>query len=292
MSTKKKKPEEENGTPTAGVRHRIVAPIQVRGNIGKSTEAIVRGEWMRARNVEWQGFDLDQDNRTLSDVFPEEVKRVELSSEPQSDLIRILRAGTQARVTTIDPRAHLQSLILETLRMLRFPELAAAEGCRLTVLVFPIDELSDMDDIDRTVAELGGSVDWVIVRNPLLQRRTRMFDGSELEAELLRLGAATLTLPALLSDTRTYLRSKEVKLGRAISPAEALKNPEIDLHITHRMVLEDWLRKLFRQYDLLAGHFLPSEEAGRIAAPEPEEVHTVASRPQRRGARVNLANIE
>ena len=136
----------------------------------------------------------------------------------------------------------------------------------------------------------------MIVRNRKLQPRTRMFDGSELEQELLELGAANLEVPALLSDTRVHLRAKEVRLGRALSFAEALQNPQVGLDWTHRLVLEDWLRKLFRQYDGLAAHLLPAEEAARLGAASAAEPVGVAAEPVRpllrRGAKVNLAAIE
>ncbi len=90
--------------PAIAIKHRVVLPIQTRGNIGKSTEAIARAEWMNARSVSWQGFDLDKANRTFNVTFPEEVRLVELSSEPESDVIGIFRAA--AAVTVIDPQAH------------------------------------------------------------------------------------------------------------------------------------------------------------------------------------------
>ena len=37
------------------VAHRLVLPIQTRGNIGKSTEAIARCEGMSQRHVQWRG---------------------------------------------------------------------------------------------------------------------------------------------------------------------------------------------------------------------------------------------
>ena len=45
-----------------------------------------------------------------------------------------------------------------------------------------------------------------------------MFDGSEIEAELKDYGAATIALPALLTDTRMALRNLEVKQGRVVNP--------------------------------------------------------------------------
>lgn len=277
-------------TPTtAPVLHRVVLPIQTRGNIGKSTECIARSEWMNSRGVTWQGFDLDKANRTFSTTFPDATKLVELSNEPEGDLIRVFRSTRQAAVTTIDPQAHQNDVILRALNMVQFPETAAEAGIRLTALIFPIDEVSDMDDIAATVENLGSKVDWVIVRNPVRQTRTRFFDGSELENHLrYGLNAATLTLPALLSDTRNYLRAQEIRIGRGISPAEALKNPELKLEMTHRMILEHWLRDAFKGFDAIASHLLPTEEASKIASP----AATNATAPVQRGRSVNLANID
>ena len=75
------------------------------------------------------------------------------------------------------------------------------------------------------VETLADSVDWVIVRNPVKIPTTKFFQGSELEAQLMDCGAARLEIPALLSDTRNHLRSREIQIGRGLSPAEALKNP-------------------------------------------------------------------
>jgi hypothetical protein len=94
-----------------------------------------------------------------------------------------------------------------------------------------------------------------------------------------------------LSDTRAHLRAKEVRLGRALSFSEALKNPDVGLDLTHRLVLEDWLRRLFGQYDALAAHFLSPEDAARLGAAL-EPAAAVPERPRKRGAKVNLAAIE
>ena len=53
---------------TSEILHRLVVPIQTRGNLGKSTEAIARCEWMSQRGVLWKGYDLDAFNRTLSTI--------------------------------------------------------------------------------------------------------------------------------------------------------------------------------------------------------------------------------
>ena len=271
------------------VKHRLVLPIQTRGNIGKSTEAIARCEWMSQRQVQWRGYDLDGFNRTLSTTFPDHVTLITDGGEPEAEIIKILRRATHAPVTVIDPRAHMNDTILRALRMVEFTKRAADNGVRATVLVFPIDEISDMDDIAATVDALGGGVDWVLVKNKVKTPRTRMFDGSELEQELEDFGAARLELPALLSDTRNHLRAVELQAGRGVSPAEALRNPDLQVDTTHRIILEDWLRTLFRGFDAIADHLLPALEASAIKA-RPEL--PAAKGAMRRGAKVNRANIE
>lgn len=82
------KTENQNGTSTQKIKHRLVLPIQTRGSLGKSTEAIVRAEWMRQNSVPWKGYDLDVYNRTLSETYPEEVTLVEPSREPVADIIK------------------------------------------------------------------------------------------------------------------------------------------------------------------------------------------------------------
>ena len=272
---------------TSEILHRLVVPIQTRGNLGKSTEAIARCEWMSERGVVWRGYDLDAFNRTLSTTYPEEVVFVEPGLEPEGELIKIFRGLAQSEVTVIDPSAHMNRTILRAMEMVRLTQLCEAVAARVTVLIYPVDEVSDMDDIAQTVEALGDSVDWVIVRNPVKIHTTKFFQGSELESQLLGFGAARLEIPALLSDTRNHLRSREIQLGRGLSPAEALRNPSIQLDIAHRIVLEQWLTEFFDRPDAVAGHLIPS---AKVKALPPARVREVVA-PKRRISGVNLENI-
>ena len=272
---------------TSEILHRLVVSIQTRGNLGKSTEAIARCEWMTERSVTWRGYDLDAFNRTLSTTYPEEVAFVEPGPEPEGELIKIFRGLAQSEVTVIDPSAHMNRTILRAMEMVRLTQLCEAVAARVTVLIYPVDEVSDMDDIAQTVEALGDSVDWVIVRNPVKIHTTKFFQGSELESQLLGFGAARLEIPALLSDTRNHLRSREIQLGRGLSPAEALRNPSIQLDIAHRIVLEQWLAEFFERFDAIAEHLIPTAKAKALP---PARVREVVA-PKRRISGVNLENI-
>jgi hypothetical protein len=101
-------------------------PIQTRGNLGKSTEAIARCEWMSQRGVFWKGYDLDAFNRTLSTTYPEEVVFVEPGPEPEEELIKIFRCLAHSEVTVIDPSAHMNRTILRAMEMVRLAHLCGA----------------------------------------------------------------------------------------------------------------------------------------------------------------------
>lgn len=241
---------------------------------------------MNRRGVAWNGYDLDAFNRTLSATY-ERVRFIEAGPEPEGELIKIFRQITQSEVTVVDPSAHMNRTILRAIDMVKLPEMCAEASARVTVLIYPVDEVSDMDDIAHTVETLTDSVDWVIVRNPVRIPTSKFFQGSELEAELLSYGARRLEIPSLLSDTRNHLRAREVQLGRGLSPAEALANADVQLDMAHRIILEQWLADLFGRFDAIAGQLIPTAKAGMLKPAAAAKVRSA----QRRVSGINLENI-
>jgi hypothetical protein len=281
------KSDNPNGTSISKIKHRLVLPIQTRGSLGKSTEAIIRAEWMRQHRIPWKGYDLDVYNRTLSETYPDEVTLVEPSREPVSDIIKILRKVNQVAVTVIDPQAHMNKTILSAIAQIDFPKFAVEAQARATVLIFPIDEVSDMEDISETVDTLGDSVDWIIVRNRERIPTTKFFDGSALEKQLQGYKAGYLDLPPLLTDTRNHLRGSQLKLGRTLSPAEAISNPSLEIDAVHRILFQKWVAEVFRRLDVIGSYLVPDEYAETIkpgAEVRPDKAH-------RRAAGINLENI-
>jgi len=270
------------------VKHRLILPMQAKGNMGKSIEAVARASWLNQRGIHWQGFDLDGDNRTLSRLFPEQTKLVPLNGQAEDldELIAILRKAIAAPVTLVDPRAHLDGQLMKALRTTHFFDIANAQAIGITIMVFPLDDLDVMTNLDAVCQFCGNQVDYVIVRNPARATKTRMFDGSELERELLNRLAGHLTIPVLSEFVKLRLAKLEAEQQRGIPFNEAIGNDELGLDIMARGVLQDWLGTLFAQYDLIAAKLLPTVEAANIkpkAAPPIGEPASV-----RRGAKVNL----
>lgn len=269
-------------------KHRLILPMQAKGNMGKSIEAVSRACWLNQRGIHWQGFDLDGDNQTLSRLFPEQTKLVPLNGQAEDldELIAILRKATAAPVTLVDPRAHLDGHLMKALSVTHFFEIANAQSIGITIMVFPLDDLDVMTNLDAVCQFCGTQVEYVIVRNPARAPKTRMFDGSELEKELLSHHAGSVTLPVLSEFVKLRLAKLEADHQRGIPFNEAIGNDQLGLDIMARGVLQDWLGTLFAQYDRIAAKLLPSVEAASItpkAAPPIGEPATA-----KRGAKVNL----
>ena len=67
--------------------------------------------------------------------------------------------------------------------------------------MFPLDDMDVMTNLDELCQFCGSQVEYIVVKNPARAARTKMFDGSLLDAELKALGATIITLP-LLSGNR------------------------------------------------------------------------------------------
>ena len=273
-------------------KHRLILPLQAKGNVGKSIETAARACWLNQRGIPWQGFDLDGDNKTLSRLFPGQAKLVPLTGQADDldELISILRKTTAAPVTLVDPRAHLDAQLLQTLRTTHFFEIAASQNIGITIMVFPLDDLDVMTNLDSVCLYCGNQVEYVIVRNPARAPKTRMFDGSELEKELLNHGAASLTVPLLSEFVKLRLAKLEADHQRGIAFNEALGNDELRLDVMARGLLQDWLGTLFNQYDRIAAKLLPAAEAAALkpkGAPPIGDPATAI-----RGAKVVLPNSQ
>jgi hypothetical protein len=272
------------------MKHRLILPMQAKGNMGKSIEATARACWLNQRGIPWQGFDLDGDNRTLSRLFPDQVKLTPLNGQAGDldELILILRKTTAKPVTVVDPRAHLDAQLMKALSATHFFDIASAQNIGITLMVFPFDDLDVMTNLDAVCQFCGRQVDYVIVRNPARAPKTRMFDGSEFEKELFDQGAVTITLPVLSEFVKLRLAKLEADHQRGIPFNEALGNDSLALDIMARGVLQDWLGTMFNQYDQIAGKLLPAVEAASIKPKIVPPIGELLS--TKRGAKANLTN--
>jgi len=270
------------------VKWRLVLPIQRKGDLGKSSEAEAFGCYLNHRGVEWRGFDLDSDNRSYSSRFPKEVTLAELGREPVDAVIALLKRAGEAKVTKWDVRAHMADWILEALRLTRFPEQAADRGGRLTVVLFPQDNMEVMNDMDEAAESLGKTVDYLIVKNRFKSADTKMYDGSELQKDLIGMGAGEMEMPVLLASGKNPLAKLSLTQGRNVTLGEAVKNNDLPLDFMARFVIEDWLKRVYYGYDKNVGLLLPPVDAAKVAPAKEEEPE---AKLRRSGRRINISNL-
>jgi len=269
------------------IQRRLITPIALRGNIGKSTTVSILSQWLTQREIPWKGIDFDSDHQSFSRAFPQQVQLVELTEEPVADVIKVMRATSEESLAVWDPRAHFADHVLAAWELVRFQELFDKENGRITTLLFPSDDVDVLSNLDQSVQRLGNSVDYVIVKNRARAPKIKMYDGSPLEADLVSLGAQTLEIPALLSIARNHLAALEAELGRGVTHSEAVGNKELTLDPMVRHIIGDWVRGIFRSFDALSPMLLPKSALSKIPKSNPVDLNAAI----RRGAKINKINL-
>lgn len=246
------------------IKSRLLATVQSKGNLGKSTECLARIEWLNSLSVQWQAYDLDDAHQSIVKRHPEQTKLIPVSGpESAEQLLRVFRNAGRTPIQIVDARAQATDQILEVMQRTHFLSVAAAQGIRMTVFLFPYDDLATMQNLETIVRTLGTAVDYVIVRNPA-KNPTRMFDGSGLQFALKEWGSAEITMPALFKSTLLQLDELEARHGRGISWAEAIGNPDLNLEVFARGDLECFLAELHAEYHAIAHLLLPTELAEKF----------------------------
>jgi hypothetical protein len=246
------------------IKSRLLATVQSKGNLGKSTECLARIEWLKSHSVEWQAYDLDDAHRSVFKRYPEQTKLIPVSGQESAEqLLRVFRNAGKTPVQIVDARAQATDEILRVIQRAQFLSIAADQGIRMTVFVFPYDDLATMQNLEGVVRELGNAVDYVVVRNPA-KNPTRMFDGSGLQSILKEWGGVEITMPAMFKSTLLQLDELEARHERGITWAEAIGNRDLKLDVFARGDLESFLADMHAEYDAIAGHLLPTEIAAKV----------------------------
>ncbi len=60
-----------------------------------------------------------------------------------------------------------------------------------------------------------------------------------------------------------------MKLGRTLSPAEAISNPTLEIDAVHRILFQKWVAEVFRRFDAVKSYLVPDEYAETIQ-PQPD----------------------
>lgn len=275
---------------TSTIKKRLILLLQRRGSIGKSTIVCLLAQFLNSAGKDWRGFDLDPDHETFHKMFKDNVTLVPLGTEPEADIIRVLKQARENTISIIDPQAHAGDKVRETLRKINFAtRFSKEDDGRLTILLFVSDDLEVLVNIQEIVQIFGPSVDYLLIKNRVKNRERvgRMFEGSEMADNLAQLGARTIEVPMLLTWALNHLSSKELELGRSVSHLEYIKNSDLDADPEAKYVVEDWLHSVFTSYMSVSDLFIPGG-LGTQSSGQPSQ-QPIA--PARRSIKLNRANL-
>lgn len=267
------------------IRHRVIVPLVRKGGVGKSTEAIVRGDWLNLRQIPWQGFDLDDEQQSFQTHHPTSVLEPIVSERREMQIAAIMEVADQRPVSVVDPKAHAFDALLRAIDDLTTEGDVAAHfqenGIRITVLLFPADDEARARDIDATVETLGSRVDYLLVDNVEKNRETLVAwrDCPLREALILEHNAREIALPSLWNEIRHLIGIVSEEAGKPLTFVEAAE--KIDM--LRRIYLERWIKDVFHQYDRVADVLLPDAEAAPILAKsrESQDVSVAKRKPKR-----------
>ena len=252
--------------PTEIVR-RIHANPQSKGNLGKSLETEMRCAWLDARSIPWRGSDLDDRHATFARRHPEDVQSYKIGNAEEANeaFLSLFRSISQdpTPVHLIDTRAQIDELFVDAFEKIDFIEQCREEGARLTLFLFPTDELESMENFTQLVKFGAGLVDFVVVNNPA-KARGKLYFGSTLEATLQQFGARTITIPTINYTTLRAMEIAENKAGRGISFAEFAAQESGHLERIMVREIQYTLSTMYPAYDQIADLLLPSELAAKV----------------------------
>ena len=210
---------------------------------------------------------MDDRHRTFSERHVKRVKvyRSEAPNEAKESFMGIFYSVMRDSfpVTAVDCRAQADQLFIDAIAEFDFLTLCKSHGIRVTLSLFPSDELESLKNMANLVKATAGQVNYVVVENKA-RNETRLFSGSTFERTLVSHGAKKICMPAITPSTMLAMEKVESTEKRGISFAE-FASPErglLDPLMASELGMA--LAKMYRQYDSIAELLLPPELARRV----------------------------
>ena len=270
---------------------RIHANPQSKGNLGKSLETELRCAWLDARGIPWRGTDLDDRHKTFATRHPQDVKLCKIGNEQEASeaFLGLFRGilHDPSPVHVIDTRAQIDELFVTAVEELDFVGLCREEGIRMTLFLFPTDELESMANFTRLVKFGAGIVDFVVVKNPV-KAKGKLYFGSSLEGTLQQYGAKTITIPNINYTTLRAMELAEIRAGRGISFAEFAAPESGHLERIMTREIQFTLSRMYSAYDAIAELLLPTELAAKLKESAAAHVATRKSKAKDDRFQLNL----
>jgi hypothetical protein len=194
-------------------------------------------------------MDSDNENSTLKRFHPE-AHFIDLSNRRELD--GIFAALEKSNLVVVDCRAASTDLFLDYFDEIALPDVLAAMGAALT-LVMPVNhELDSVDQVQRLTDKLAKSSHYVIVRNAAHSDSFTLFDSAEVRARLKRdLAGVEITMSRL----QDWL--VEALNGQNLTITNAAKHASFSLLDRQRLI--SWQRRFYQELESASDLLLPEK---------------------------------
>jgi hypothetical protein len=220
-----------------------------KGGVGKSFFAVNFVQFLKDKGIAHVAMDSDNENSTLKRFHPE-ADFIDLSNRRELD--NIFAALEKTNLIVVDCRAASTDLFLDYFDEIALPDVLAAMGAALT-LVMPVNhELDSVDQVQRLTDKLAESSHYVIVRNAAHSDSFTLFDSAEVRARLKRdLAGVEITMSRL----QDWL--VEALNGQNLTITNAAKHASFSLLDRQRLI--SWQRRFYQELECAAALLLPQK---------------------------------
>lgn len=229
---------------------RVVAVVQNKGSVGKSTLALCLIDlWLRL-GKRCQAIDGDTDHNTLSYAYEDEpwLERIDLlGPDARRLLLDILNPSYQEPLVLIDSPANSSSRFWAQLQLDGgIAKSFAAHGKRITFLVPMSGDPEALDSLQDLWEAYGTEADWAIAKNPAAKNHDfTKYDASNERASILKAGGIEIVSEPLEPAAADRLAFARRSLGYILGP-------DSDIDINYKGFIEAWRNKQDKQLALAA----------------------------------------
>lgn len=254
---------------------RLLISATCKGGVGKSFFFVNLADWFNELEQPFVFFDSDACNGTLTRFLPDSrFLNLQLSAEPAGDLLAALE---ESEIVGWDALGPMQRFLPDWLDDSFLQEGHLPGHIRPTLILMIEEDKDAVFQAGEAARRLGERVDWLVVKNLKTCSTTEIYDNSKARQELLRLGAAEITMERVPWSLLATIQRTSRTLSSLVL--------DESLPFLERQRLRTFQRRFFEQLES-ARHFLlparvvetPEERREEPASPTlrprvaPEEV--------------------
>lgn len=248
---------------------RLLISATCKGGVGKSFFFVNLADWFNELEQPFVFFDSDACNGTLTRFLPDSrFLDLQHSAEPAGELVAALEENEVVGWDALGPmQRYLPDWLDES-----FLQEGNLPGHIRTTLVLMIEEDKDaVFQAGEVARRLGERVDWLVVKNLKTCSTTEIYDNSKARQELLRLGAAEITMERVPWSLLATIQRTSRTLSSLVL--------DESLPFLERQRLRTFQRRFFEQLESARQYLLPARV---VETPEErrEEPATPVPRPR------------